>query len=150
VSGVRAVPRHEGVQYLIEKSRRQEAVVVAIPAADFPKVIPGPIEFIALADNDPGTVVVESEVTFDCRRNLDPAGRINRPGMRDRQNRDDCCVIRSALDCKHDHAWAIFAPFFLPGLVLGMPQVALGDDKARFGRRNRHALRYFGSNIASR
>jgi hypothetical protein len=105
----------------LKKSRRQETVIMAITAADFPKIIAGPIEFIALRNNDPGTLVVESEMTFDRRGNFDGTRGIGRRSMRDRQNHNDCCVIRRALDRQHDHARAIFAPFFLSRFVLVMP-----------------------------
>jgi len=38
------MPCCESLDYLIEESRRQEAVVIAITAADFPKIIARPIE----------------------------------------------------------------------------------------------------------
>lgn len=106
------MPCGEGRGDLIEETWRQEAVVIAITAADFPEIIAGPIEFIALCDNDPGTFVIKSEMTFDRGRNFNCTGGIGGRSMRDRQNHNDRCVIRWALNRKHDHARTIFAPFF--------------------------------------
>jgi hypothetical protein len=78
------MPRGEGHDYLIEESRRQEAIVIAIAAADFPKIIAGPIELVALCDNDPRTPVIKSEMMFDHSRNFDGASGVGRRSMRDR------------------------------------------------------------------
>ena len=138
------MPCREGADDLIEESRRQEAVVVAIAAADFPKIIARPIEFVALCHNDPGTFVVKSKMTFDRGGNFDGAREIGWSGMRDRQHHDDRRVIRGALDRKHDYARAILAPFFLSRLVFVMPQIGIGYDEARFGCGYRHAPALFG------
>jgi hypothetical protein len=68
----------------LKKRGRQEAVVIAITAADFPKVIARPIEFVALCNNDPGTCVIQSEMTFNRGRNFDCTGRIGGRSLRDR------------------------------------------------------------------
>ncbi len=133
------MPRGEGPDYPIEESRRQEAVIIAIAAADFPKIIAGPIEFVALCDDDPGTFVVKSEMPFDRGGNFNGGRGISRSSMRDRENHNDRRVIRRALDRQHDHAWTIFAPFFPSRFALMMPQIGIGNDKARFGRGDRHA-----------
>jgi hypothetical protein len=70
---------------------------------------------------------------FDCTRGI--GGR----RMRDRQNHNDRCVVRGALDRKHDYARTIFAPFFPSRFVLAMPQIGIGYDEARLGRGYRHA-----------
>lgn len=64
------MPGGKGRDYLVEESRRQEAVIVAIGAADFPEIVAGPIEFVAFCNNDPRTRVVKSEMTLDRRRNF--------------------------------------------------------------------------------
>jgi hypothetical protein len=71
------MPCGEGPDYLIEESRRQETIVIAITASDFPKIIARPIEFVALCNN----------------------------------------------------------AFFPSGFVFVVPQIGIGNDKARFGRR---------------
>jgi hypothetical protein len=58
---VGAVPGHKGVEHLIEESRRQEAVIIAIRATDLSKVIARPLELVAFGYNDPRAGVVESE-----------------------------------------------------------------------------------------
>lgn len=137
------MPCGKGLDDLIEKSRRQETVIIAITAADFPKIIAGPIKFVALCNNDPGTLVVESEMTFDRSGNFDGTRGIGGRSMRDRQNHHDRYVIRRALDCQDDHARAIFAPFFLSRFVLVVPQIGIGNDKARLRRGDRHAPALF-------
>src|SRR5258705_377439 len=95
------MPCGEGFDDPIEETRRQEAVVIAITAADFPKVIARPIEFVALCNNDPGTFVIKSEMPFDRGGNFNCASGI---GGRIMQNHNDRCVIHGALHRKHDHA----------------------------------------------
>jgi hypothetical protein len=138
------MPCREGADDLIEESGRQEAVIITVAAADFPKIIAGPIEFVALGHNDPGTLVVKSKMTFDRGGNFDGTRGIGGRSMCDRQHHDDRRVIRRALNRKHDHARAIFAPFFLSRLVFVMPQIGIGYDEARLGCGYRHAPALFG------
>lgn len=63
--------------------------------------------------------------------------------MRKRENHNDRRVTRRTLDRQHDHARAILAPFFPSSFVLVVPQIGVGYDKARFGRRDRHAPALF-------
>jgi hypothetical protein len=137
------MPCGKGLDDLIEESRRQEAIVIAIAAADFPKIIARPIEFVALRNNDPGTLVIKSEMTFDCSRNFNGARGIGGRSVRDWQNNNDGRVIRRALNRQHDYARTIFAPFFPSRFVLVVPQIGIRYDKARFGRRDRHAPALF-------
>ena len=140
------LPCDEGLDDPIEETRRQEAVVIAITAAEFPKVIARPIEFVALCNNDPGTFVIKSEMPFDRGGNFNCASGIGGRIMRDWQNDNDGCVIHGALNRKHDHARAIFAPFFPTRFVFVVPQIGIGYDKARFRRRDRHAPSLFRLN----
>src|ERR1700676_2656153 len=105
------MPCAERLDHLIEESGWQEAVVITITAADFPEIVSGPIEFVALGDNDLGMCVVKSEVTLDRGGNFDSGRGIGGRSVRDRQNYNDRRVVR-ALDRQHDHARAILAPFF--------------------------------------
>jgi hypothetical protein len=132
------MPCGESLDDLMEESRWQEAVVIAITAADFPEIVARPIEFVALGDNDPGTCVIKSEVTFHSGGNFDGGRRIGGRSMRDRQNHNGRCVVR-ALDRQHDHARAILAPFFPSRFALVVPQIDIGYDETRFGRGYRHA-----------
>ena len=65
------MPGHEGIEHLIEESRRQKAVIVAVAVRDFPEIVSGPQEFIAFGDDDPGAFRVKPEMPFDGQRNLD-------------------------------------------------------------------------------
>ena len=132
------MPCGESLDHLIEESRRQEAVVITIAAADFPEIVARPIEFVALSDNDPGSLVIKSEVTFDRGGNFNRRRGFGGRSMRDRQDHNDCRVVRRALDRQHDHARAILAPFFPSRFVLVVPQIGIGYDEARFGRGDRH------------
>jgi hypothetical protein len=134
------MPCGERLDDLIEESRRQEAVVITITAADFPEIVSRPIEFVALGDNDPGTCVIKSEVTFDRGGNFDRGRGIGGWSVRDRQNHNDRGVVRRALDRQHDHARAIFAPFFASRFALVVPQIDIGYDETRFGRGSAYAL----------
>jgi hypothetical protein len=146
-----AMPCGEGLDDLIEESRRQEAIVIPITAADFPKIIAWPIEFVALCNDDPGTLAIKSEMTLDRSGNFDGRSGIGGRSMRDRQNHDDRCIVRRAFDREHNHARAILAPFFPSRFVLVVPQIGIGYDEARFGRGDRHMrLRYFRSSTESR
>ena len=136
------MPCGKGLDHLIEEARRQETIIVAIATADLPEIVTRPIELIALCHDDPRRRIVKSEMTFDCCRNFNGACGISGSSMRDRQDHNDRCVIRWPLDRQHDHPRTILATFFPSGRVLAMPQIGVGYDKARFGRRYRHAPRY--------
>jgi hypothetical protein len=133
------MPCGEGVDHLIEESWRQKTVMITITAADFPKIIARPIEFIALCNDDPRTLVIETEMTLYRGGNFNCTCGISWRCMGDRQNHNDSCVIRRAIDCKDDHAWAIFAPFFLTRFVFVVPQIGVRYHKARLRRGDRHA-----------
>jgi hypothetical protein len=133
------MPSDESIDDLPEESRRQEAIIVAIAAADFPDIISRPTELVALGNNDPGALVVKFEMTLYGGRNFNGTRGIGGRRMRDRQNHNDRCVVRGALDRKHDYARTIFAPFFPSRFVLVMPQIGIGYDEARLGRGYRHA-----------
>lgn len=137
------MPCDESGDDLPEELRRQEAIVVTIAAADFPDIISRPIELVALGDNDPGARVIKFEMTFYGSRNFNGTRGIGGRRMRDRQNHNDGCVVRRALNRKHDHARAIFEPFFPSRFVLVMPQIGIGYDEARLGRGYRHAPALF-------
>src|SRR5216683_4348497 len=133
------MPRGEGRDHQPKESRRQETVVIAITTADFPKIIAWPIEFVALCNNDPGPLVVKSEMTFDRGGNFNCGRWIGRRSMRDWENHNDRRVVLRALDRQHDHAWTIFTPFFPLRFMLMVPQIGVGNHKARLGRGYWHA-----------
>ena len=137
------MPCSESIYDLLEESRRQEPIVVAIATADFPDIVTRPIEFVTFGNNDPGALVIKSEMTFDRCGNFNSRRRIGRRSMRNRQNHDDGHFICMAFDCQHDHARAIFAPFFPSRVMLAMPQIGIGYDKTRLGRGDRHAPSLF-------
>ena len=116
------MPGHEALEYQIEEGWRQEAVVVAITACDFSKIVAGPGEFVSLPYNNSRAVVVESEMALDRSRNFDRGCWISGRAVRDRQ--DECtfrCLIRLPFDRKYDDARAILAPLILPRLPLEVP-----------------------------
>jgi hypothetical protein len=86
-------------------------------------------------------------MTFNRGGNFNGAGRISGRSMRDRENHNDHRIIRSPLDREHDHAGAILALFFPSRFVFVVPQIGIGNDKARF---ERGAFIIFGSSTASR
>ena len=49
----RSMPVRKGLEDLIEESRRQEAVIVAVAVGKLAQVIAGPEKLVALVDNDP-------------------------------------------------------------------------------------------------
>jgi hypothetical protein len=65
------LPRSEGVEHLIEESRRQKAVIVAVAVRKLAEIVARPGKFIAFGDHDPGRVIVEPEMPIDRHRNLD-------------------------------------------------------------------------------
>jgi hypothetical protein len=134
------MPCDERLDDLTEESRRQKAVVIPISAANLAKIIARPIELVTLGHHDPGARIVKPEMPFDRGRNLDRAGGIGGLRMRDGQHHHDRCFKRRALDREHDHARAILASFFPSGFVFVVPQIGIGDDKARLRRRDRHRL----------
>lgn len=145
-----AVPRGKGFDNLTEQSRRQEAIIVTVSAADLPDIIAGPFELVALANNDPGTLVIESEMALDRGGNLNRASAIGRTSMCDRKDDDNRGVIRGTLDGQDDYARTIFATFVPPRLVLVVPQIGIGYDEARSGAGIGTRPRYFGSSSESR
>src|ERR1700721_32990 len=106
------MPCEESLDALPEKSRRQEAVVITIAAIDFPDIISRPIELVAFGNNDPGALVIKFEMTLYVGWNFNGTRGIDGRRMRDRQNHNDGCVVRWALNRNHGQARAIFAPFF--------------------------------------
>ena len=70
--------------------------------------------------------------------------------MRHRQHGHERFTVLSAFDRKRDDAGAIFAAFFLSTLRFVIPYIGMANDKARFGRGNWHAARYFGTRSALR
>ena len=88
------MPCGEGFDDPIKQSRRQEAVIVTVTTADLPDVIAGPFEFVALRNDDPRTLVIQSEMALDRDGNFDRAGGIDGRRMRDRKDDNDRCFIR--------------------------------------------------------
>ena len=78
------MPCGERLDYPSQESRRQKTVIIAITTTDFPKIIAGPIEFIALCNNDPGTIVIKSEMTFNRNGKLECTGGFGGRSMCDR------------------------------------------------------------------
>ena len=114
------MPGGEGLDDLIEESRRQEAVVIAVAAADLPNIIAGPIEFVALGNDDPGPFIVKPEMALDRSGNFNRACWIAGRRMRDRENHNDCSVVRRPLNRKHDDAGTIFPSLFPSRFMLAM------------------------------
>ena len=77
---------------------------------------------------------------FDRSRNFNRASGVGWRGVRDREHRDDGCAVVFAFDRQHNDAGANFAPFFLSCLVLTVPKVGIGNDKASFGIWNRRHM----------
>src|SRR5208283_3542284 len=67
----RAMPGDEGIEHLIVKSRRQEAIIIAVGVRNFPEIVSGPQEFIAFGDDDPGAFRVKPKMPLDRQWNLD-------------------------------------------------------------------------------
>jgi len=55
-----------------------------------------------------------------------------------------------ALDRQSDHTGTILATFVLTALRFIVPNIGIRDYQTRFGRRNGHRFRYFGSSKALR
>ena len=61
----RLSPLRKGSEDLNKEARRQKAVVVAVGPRHLAQIIAWPDELIALADNHPGSRIVEAEVPLD-------------------------------------------------------------------------------------
>lgn len=83
-------------------------------------------------------MIIESEVAFDCQRELDRNSRIVGGPMRDRQHGNKRGAVLRTNHAKHDDAWPIFTALLLPGMVFVMPQVRKIEDKPWLRCRNRH------------
>jgi hypothetical protein len=68
----------ECVENLIEKSRRQLAVIVVVAVRPPAQVVARPEEFVTFGDDNPRAIIVEAEMSLDRQRNLDRRGRIGR------------------------------------------------------------------------
>jgi len=80
-----AIPVGEGFEHLIEESRRQEAVIVAVAVRTLAQVVAWPEKFVAFGDDDPGGIDIEPEMAFDRQRDLDRRSGIGRRAVYDRQ-----------------------------------------------------------------
>jgi len=138
-----AMPGAEGFDDLPEESWRQEPVIIAIAATDFPQIIARPIEFVALRNDNPGAFFIQAKMDFDDGGDFDGACGIGGSSMGDRQNHNRGRIIRGALDRQHDHARTIFSPFLATCFALVMPKIGIANDEARLGRRYRHANALF-------
>ena len=68
----------EGLDHLIEQSRQQKAVIVAVAVRQLAQIVARPEKFIAFGDHNPGRVVVEPKMPFDRRRDLEHTQRNGR------------------------------------------------------------------------
>ena len=115
--------RNERVADLIEQAGREEAEFIAVRLRRFPQIIARPHEFIALGDNDPGARIIKTEMFFDRQRNFNRRPGVNRRGMRDGQDGDDCRVIALARYAEDNDAWAVLAALFESGAMFVMREV---------------------------
>lgn len=60
--------------------------------------------------------------------------------MLNRQHGHQRFTVLLPLESESYHAGPIFAPFFMSVLRFVSPQIRIGYDKPRFGRRDRHAV----------
>jgi hypothetical protein len=118
---VRSVPGPEGIEYLIEKSRRQKTIVVSISVPYFAQIISGPDELIALAHDDPRTVIIKAEMLFDGVGNFNGYCCVFGRPMRHREHSHQRFTVLLTFDGKCDDTGAIFATFFLSALRFVIP-----------------------------
>ena len=133
-----AVPAQERCHHLIEKASGQNAVVVSVRAWPFAQIEAGPGELVALADDDPGALVIEAEVAFYPRRNFDGGFGFSRRTARDRQNRHDRKLAALTFHDQNRDARTVFDPLLSAGQVLVAPEIGVRNYEARFGGRNGH------------
>ena len=81
-------------------------------------------------------------MSFDGRRYFDGGFWIGRRTMCHRQHRDQGFAIGLALDGERNDAGPVFASFLLSALRFAILDIGVGNDQARFGRGNCHAVRY--------
>jgi hypothetical protein len=78
---------------------------------DGPQIRPRPGEAIPLAQEDPGTGVIQSETPFRCRRHFNRRSGIVRREMR-HQRDSNRLLAGTVLDHKHNDTSPLFEPFF--------------------------------------
>jgi hypothetical protein len=54
------VQRQEGLEDLVEEARRQKAKVITILTGDLPEIVTWPQELVALGNDYPGALIVQS------------------------------------------------------------------------------------------
>jgi hypothetical protein len=86
------VPGRKGVEHPIEKSQRQESVIMAVPAADPSQVMARPFE------QRPKSGCRRIRDGFDRGGNFHGAGGIGGRAAYNRQDGDKCRLIRLAFD----------------------------------------------------
>src|SRR3954462_1541770 len=108
----------ERFDHLVEKARRQEAVIVAVAVRQPAQIIAGPEKFVAFGNDNPRAAVVKAKMPLNRQWDLDRRRRIRWRAVCDRQHRDKGGAIRFALDGENNDARPVLLPLFSSGLVL--------------------------------
>jgi hypothetical protein len=72
-------------------------------------------------------------MAFEGRGDFNGIFGISRRAMGDGNDSDHGRAIRPTLDSENDDAGTILAALFLTGLVLAVPKIRIGDNKASLG-----------------
>lgn len=130
--------RHKGGLHLGQEAGWQEAVVIAAGLRNLAQVVSRPDKLVPLSDDDPGTLLVETEVALDGRRYFNGGRGDNGRAMGDRQHGHNGRSIGLPLNRQHDHAGPVLPTLLAASLMFVVPKVRIRDDQADFGIRERH------------
>src|SRR6266566_6828242 len=134
------MPRTKSSQYIIEETWRQKPVGIARRTPrHLTQIVAWPHKSVAFADHHPRALIVEAKLMLDDLWNFDSGSRVVRHAVGDWQDGHDGGTVACALDREHDYARTILAPFLLTAAMLMVPQIGIGNDKARLRLRKRHA-----------
>ena len=104
-----AAPGEKGFDDLIKDSRPQEAKFGALSSWQFPQIVAGPDELVALANDYPGAGVLETKAPFDRPGDFDAGLGIVSRQMRDGRNDDERLAVRLALNGECNNAGTVLA-----------------------------------------
>jgi hypothetical protein len=142
-AAVALVPIAEGVEHLIEEVRRQKAVVVAVAVRQLRKSYPGQRNSLPSATTIQDGLSSSPRCRFTGNGISTAEAGFHGGAVRDRQYRHDGRAGGFALNGEDDDARPVFCASSRSGLMLMMPKIGIGDDKAWLRVGDQHGASLF-------
>ena len=124
---------------LLKQCRRQRTEVAGL-GLDRPYIWPWPDKSVAFRQNNPGSLVVQSEAPFRCWRDLDRVSWIRGRRMRDRQNPHGRRSIFQGCSDRQHECRAILVTLLPAFEMLPMPKIRISEEPADLWFSRQHAF----------